>query len=189
MLRPYRLERELDRVVAQWLAWLPRWEPSEVQPRGRLCTRCPAWVYGLELAEAPHAAVHALVCSIDSVVAAHFHRSVAIRFPDLADGGPWQVVIESGVVRVLTADGRSVEGLAQDAVSWSPAGARPIGALTAGEAAAARAELGELHAGVVSDAMGRVIRQRASIALVLETVVEPKVRALAEDLLVELGAA
>ena len=33
MLRPFRLERELDRAVGQWLDWLPRWEPLTSRPR------------------------------------------------------------------------------------------------------------------------------------------------------------
>lgn len=188
MLRPYRLERELDRAVSQWLDWLPRWEPAAVRPRGRLCARCPGWVHGLGLGDAPHGAIHALVASIDSVVAEHFHRSASARFPALTEGGLWQVVLESGVVRVLTSDGRSVEGLPLGAVPLDPASGIPLGTITAGEAAAARAELADLHGDIVVEAMTRVARQRASIALVLETVVEPKVMALAENLLEELGA-
>ncbi len=47
MLRPYRLERELDRAVAQWLDWLPRWDPASARRRLSPCVTCPGWAVEL----------------------------------------------------------------------------------------------------------------------------------------------
>lgn len=84
MLRPYRLERELDRAVAQWLDWLPRWDPSTARRRLSPCVTCPGWGEDLQLEEVPHGALHALTVSLDAVITEHIRRSLALQ-PFLAD--------------------------------------------------------------------------------------------------------
>jgi hypothetical protein len=79
MLRPYRLERELDRAVAQWLAWLPRWDPAAARRRDGLCPACPGWAEELDLTGVPHGALHALVTALDGLVTEHVRRSLALQ--------------------------------------------------------------------------------------------------------------
>jgi len=79
MLRPYRLERELDRAVAQWLAWLPRWDPATMRRRERLCPVCPVWGTELGLDDVPHGVLHALVVSIDGLITEHIRRSLSLE--------------------------------------------------------------------------------------------------------------
>ena len=79
MLRPYRLERELDRAVAQWLDWLPRWDPATTRRRLQPCATCPSWAVELDLADVPHGALHALTTSIDAVITEHVRRSLALQ--------------------------------------------------------------------------------------------------------------
>ncbi|MDQ1531866.1 MAG: hypothetical protein QOE37_1971 [Microbacteriaceae bacterium] len=79
MLRPYRLERELDRAVAQWLAWLPRWDPAAARKRERLCPVCPNWARELDLEDVPHGALHALTTSIDALITEHIRRSLSLE--------------------------------------------------------------------------------------------------------------
>ncbi|RIX30270.1 hypothetical protein [Amnibacterium setariae] len=84
MLRPYRLERELDRAVAQWLGWLPRWDPATARRRLSPCATCPAWADDLGFDEVPHGALHALTTSLDAVITEHVRRSVSLQ-PFLSD--------------------------------------------------------------------------------------------------------
>ncbi|MGN6743204.1 MAG: hypothetical protein ACTHJL_07885 [Amnibacterium sp.] len=79
MLRPNRQERELDRAVAQWLAWLPRWDPANTRRRERLCAVCPVWAVDLGLTDVPHGVLHALVVSIDGLITEHIRRSLALE--------------------------------------------------------------------------------------------------------------
>ena len=84
MLRPYRLERELDRAVAQWLDWLPRWDPATARRRLSPCVTCPGWAEELGFEEVPHGALHALTTSLDAVITEHVRRSVSLQ-PFLSD--------------------------------------------------------------------------------------------------------
>ena len=84
MLRPYRLERELDRAIAQWLDWLPRWDPSTARRRLSPCVTCPTWAGELGFEDVPHGALHALSTSLDAVITEHVRRSVALQ-PFLTD--------------------------------------------------------------------------------------------------------
>lgn len=79
MLRPYRLERELDRAVTQWLDWLPRWDPASARRRLHPCPACPGWAIELRLDEVPHGALHALTTSLDAVITEHVRRSLALQ--------------------------------------------------------------------------------------------------------------
>lgn len=79
MLRPYRLERELDRAVAQWLDWLPRWDPATMRRRLTPCATCPPWAGELMLEEVPHGALHALTTSLDAVITEHVRRSLSLQ--------------------------------------------------------------------------------------------------------------
>ena len=101
MLRPYRLERELDRAVAQWLDWLPRWDPATTRRRLQLCVSCPSWAEELNLTEVPHGALHALTTSVDAVITEHIRRALALQ-PFLPDEAiEWQRA-----------------GLRADAIAW-----------------------------------------------------------------------
>jgi hypothetical protein len=84
MLRPYRLERELDRAISQWLDWLPRWDPATTRRRLSPCVACPSWSIELGLDEVPHGALHALTTSLDAVITEHVRRSVSLQ-PFLSD--------------------------------------------------------------------------------------------------------
>lgn len=84
MLRPYRLERELDRAVTQWLDWLPRWDPATARRRLSPCAACPSWAVELGFEEVPHGALHALTTSLDAVITEHVRRSVSLQ-PFLSD--------------------------------------------------------------------------------------------------------
>ena len=84
MLRPYRLEREIERAVTQWLDWLPRWDPATARRRLSPCTTCPTWAQELQLEDVPHGALHALTTSLDGVITEHVRRSIALQ-PYLSD--------------------------------------------------------------------------------------------------------
>lgn len=84
MLRPYRLERELDRAVTQWLDWLPRWDPATARRRLSPCTTCPSYAIELGFEEVPHGALHALTTSLEAVITEHVRRAVALQ-PYLSD--------------------------------------------------------------------------------------------------------
>jgi hypothetical protein len=84
MLRPYRLERELDRAIGQWLDWLPRWDPATARRRLNPCSACPSWAIELGFEDVPHGALHALTTSLDAVVTEHVRRSVSLQ-PFLSD--------------------------------------------------------------------------------------------------------
>jgi hypothetical protein len=84
MLRPYRLERELDRAIAQWLDWLPRWDPATARRRLSPCVACPGWAAELSFEDVPHGALHALTTSLDAVITEHVRRSVSLQ-PFLSD--------------------------------------------------------------------------------------------------------
>ena len=167
MLRPYRLERELDRAVVQWLDWLPRWEPAMTRPkRSAVCPVCPLWVDGLQLLEVPHGAMHALVTALHALVDEHFSRQVASTFPRFTESGGWRLAIRSAEVEVLA----------------------PADAPEATDEASAHleTELTRMHERLLHDAVARVGLQRLAIVGVLESVVEPKVQALADLMIAEV---
>ncbi len=84
MLRPYRLEREIERAVTQWIDWLPRWDPATARRRLAPCSSCPVWARELQLEDVPHGALHALTTSLDAVITEHVRRSLALQ-PYLSD--------------------------------------------------------------------------------------------------------
>ena len=165
MLRSQRLERELDRAVTQWLDWLPRWDPTVLRRTGPFCTECPSWVSAVGLDGVPHGAVHALVTSLDALVAEHFARCAAAWFPALALDGAWRIEVTAGIVRVRRTDGRPV---------LEP------------DLADACTDLQRMHEQIRQDAYVWVHRSRGSILAVLHEAVEPKVRRMADSLLAEI---
>jgi hypothetical protein len=168
MLRSQRLERELDRAVAQWLDWLPRWDPTVLRRTGPLCSSCPSWVAAIGLDGVPHGAVHALVTSLDALVAEHFSRCAAAWFPALALDDAWRIELrEGGMVQVTRVDGRPIHEL---------------------DVAEASTDLQRMHEQIRQDAYVWVHRSRGSILAVLEEAVEPKIRRMADSLLEEIGA-
>jgi hypothetical protein len=167
MLRSQRLERELDRAVTQWLEWLPRWDPSVLRRTGPFCTDCPAWVGAIGLEGVPHGAVHALVTSLDALVAEHFSRCAAAWFPALALDDAWRIELQQGAVRVTRNDGRPLH--------------EP-------DVADACTDLERMHEQIRQDAYVWVHRSRGSIIAVLQEAVEPKIRRMTDTLLAELGA-
>jgi hypothetical protein len=121
MLRPYRLERELDRTVAQWLAWLPRWDPAASRRRDRICSVCPGWARELELQDVPHGALHALVVSIETLLTEHVRRTLALEpflpQPEVdALRGELRREVTSWVVRQRPAILRSVDAYVEPKV-------------------------------------------------------------------------
>jgi hypothetical protein len=172
MLRSQRLERELDRAVAQWLDWLPRWDPSILRRTSPICSDCPAWIAALSLDGVPHGAMHALVTSLDALVAEHFTRCAAAWFPALALNDDVKVWIADGVVRIARADGLIFQDLSDSA-----------------ELADTATDLTRMHEQIRQDAYVWVHRSRGSILAVLEEAVEPKIRRMTEDLLSEIDAA
>ena len=168
MLRSQRLERELDRAVAQWLDWLPRWDPSVLRRTGPLCTDCPPWVAAVGLDGVPHGAVHALVTSLDALVAEHFSRCAAAWFPALALDEGWRIEVqEGGTVRVSRVDGRPIDEA---------------------DVAEACTDLQRMHEQIRQDAYVWVHRSRGSILAVLHEAIEPKIRRMTDALLTEIGA-
>jgi hypothetical protein len=115
MLRPYRLERDLDRAVAQWLAWLPRWDPAGTRRRNGICPVCPVWAGELGFEDVPHGALHALVTSLDGLITEHVRRSLALQpfLPEealdrlrqqlRADAGTWVARQRPTIMRTLEA--------------------------------------------------------------------------------------
>ena len=169
MLRSQRLERELDRAVTQWLDWLPRWDPSVLRRSSPLCAECPAWVAALSLDGVPHGAVHALVTSLDALVAEHFTRCAAAWFPALALNDEVKVWIAGGTVRIARSDGLIFQDL-----SDSP------------ELADTATDLARMHDQIRQDAYVWVHRSRGSILAVLDEAVEPKIRRMADSLVSEI---
>ena len=168
MLRSQRLERELDRAVTQWLEWLPRWDPSVLRRTGPFCMECPAWVAAIGLEGVPHGAVHALVTSLDALVAEHFARCAAAWFPALALDDAWRIELQQGgMVRVTRSDGRPIHEV---------------------DVAEACTDLQRMHEQIRQDAYVWVHRSRGSILAVLQEAVEPKIRRMADALLSEIGA-
>ena len=165
MLRSQRLERELDRAVAQWLEWLPRWDPTVLRRSGPLCMECPSWVSAVGLDGVPHGAVHALVTSLDALIAEHFARCAAAWFPALALDDAWRIEVQDGLVRVTRTDGRPV---------LEP------------DLADACTDLQRMHEQIRQDAYVWVHRSRGPILAVLHEAVEPKIQRMADSLLAEI---
>jgi hypothetical protein len=165
MLRSQRLERELDRAVTQWLDWLPRWDPAVLRRTGVLCLQCPPWVDAVGLDGVPHGAVHALVTSLDALIAEHFARCAAAWVPALALDAAWHIEVDGGMVRVTRTDGRAIN--------------QP-------DLADACTDLERMHEQIRQDAYVWVHRSRDAILEVLEEAVEPKIRRMAESLVEEI---
>ncbi|HEY8591009.1 MAG TPA: hypothetical protein VIL55_15795 [Naasia sp.] len=187
VLRPYRFERELDRSIAQWLAWLPRWEPASARRRGEICSVCPRWADELGFPELPHGPLHALVTSTESLLIEHFLRSASARFPELERGGEWKVWLERGIVRVTSKDGRDVDEFLD---MQGEAGASVLGSVSAAQAAAARVELVRVYFALFNSAVARLSGQKSVVTRAVGAYVEPKVQKMADDLVAEIcGAA
>ncbi len=115
MLRPYRLEREVDRALQQWLDWLPRWDPATARRRLSPCVTCPHWAAELHLPDVPHGALHALTTSLDAVITEHVRRSLslqpflphdeleALRLQLRGDAAVWVVKQREQILRALDA--------------------------------------------------------------------------------------
>src|SRR3954447_23560334 len=145
MLRPYRFERDLDRSVAQWLAWLPRWEPGTLRRRSDVCPVCPRYAQELGLDGLPHGPLHALVTSVESLLIEHFLRNATARFPDLERDGAWKVWLDRGIVRITAADGREVDELLHEPERSTPLDALLSGAVSPAQVAESRVELVRMY--------------------------------------------
>ncbi|BDI23922.1 hypothetical protein [Herbiconiux sp. L3-i23] len=188
VLRPYRLERELDSAFYHWLAWLPQWQPDSLRPRQSTCARCPRYVDALGLDELPHAPLHGLFGAVELLVAQQFDREVDAQFPGLRAGGDWTVGVHHGVVHVANRDGESLDivlerqerSVALDVPTW----------VSADEAADARVTLVRSYWSLFEAAVARLGLQRSLILRAVDAHVEPKVRRLADELIAEVcGAA
>lgn len=184
LLRPYRFERELDRAFQQWLAWLPRWQPPVAPRRTPSCDLCPRFVDAFYLEDLPHGPIHWLLGAIEPLLIEQFARLSAARFPELQRDGHWQVSLNRGIVRVTSTDGYDVDDLLG---GDSDAGdvAEP-GQLSIRAAADARIELVRVYYGLLEDVTERVTSQKALILAALDEHVEPKIRAMADQLISEV---
>ena len=189
MLRPYRFERELDRSVAQWLAWLPRWEPGTLRRRSDVCTVCPRYAEELGLDELPHGPLHALVTSIESLLIEHFLRNAAARFPELERDGEWKVWLDRGIVRITASDGREVDELLDDSEPETPLDALLRGGVTPAKAAEARIELVRMYYSLFNAAVNRLGSQRTVVIRAVDSYIEPKIQRMAEELVSEVCGA
>ncbi len=169
------LELELDRALAQWVGWLPRWQPSASRRRQAACQICPTWARALEITDVPHGALHALSISLEGIVHDHFTVVALTRFPTLQPGGRWQVGVEEGSV-LLRHDPEGIR--LEDGVT----------VMSAQQAAAAHGELVALHQFVLHRAMAWGAERRRTIVEVIDNVVEPKVTAMTEEMLAEARA-
>jgi hypothetical protein len=190
VLRPYRFERELDRSVAQWLAWLPRWEPGSLRRRSEVCTVCPRYADELGFDDLPHGPLHALVTSVESLLIEQFLRNAAARFPELERDGEWKVWLERGVVRVTATDGRDVDDFLDQFDPMGTVSIQATGTVTAVHAAQARVELVRLYYSLFNSAVSRLHGQRTVVLRAVGAYIEPKVQRMADELVAEVcGAA
>lgn len=187
VLRPYRLERELDRSVSQWLAWLPRWEPGTARRRGELCPVCPRYADELGLGDLPHGPLHALVASVESLIIEHFLRSAAARFPELERSGDWKVWLDRGVVRLTSSTGQNLDDLLdQEELETTSLAA---GRVSPSQAAEARIELVRIYFGLFDSAVSRLATQRVTIIRAVSAYVEPKVQRMVDELVADVCGA
>jgi hypothetical protein len=189
MLRPYRFERELDRSIAQWLAWLPRWEPGTLRRRNDVCTICPRYADELGFDDLPHGPLHALVTSVESLLIEHFLRNAAAKFPQLERDGEWKVWLDRGIVRITASDGREVDELLDDPAVPTPLDALLHGGVSAAQAAEARVELVRVYYGLFNSAVNRLHSQRTVVLRAVDAHVEPKIQRMAEELVSEVCGA
>ncbi len=189
MLRPYRFERELDRSVAQWLAWLPRWEPGTLRRRSDVCAVCPRYAEELGLTELPHGPLHALVTSIESLLIEHFLRNAAARFPELERDGEWKVWLDRGIVRITASDGREVDQLLDETEHEAPIDALLRGGVSPTKAAEARIELVRMYYGLFNSAVNRLGSQKTVVIQAVDSYIEPKIQRMAEELVSEVCGA
>lgn len=189
MLRPYRFERELDRSVAQWLAWLPRWEPGTLRRRSDVCTVCPRYADELGFDDLPHGPLHALVTSVESLLIEHFLRNASARFPELERDGEWKVWLDRGIVRITAADGREVDELLDDPAPTTPLDALLHGGVSPAQAAEARVELVRLYYSLFNSAVNRLGNQRTVVLRAVDAYIEPKIRRMADELVSEVCGA
>lgn len=188
ILRPYRLERELDSAFYHWLAWLPQWSPSMSRRRGTaVCAHCPRFIDALGLDEIPHGPLHGLFGAVETLLAQQFDREVSAQFPALRARGEWVVAVDAGVVRVATSQGESLDtvlerrehGLLQSVPTW----------VNPEEAADARIALIRSYWSLFEAAVARLGVQKSLILRAIDAHVEPKVRRLADELVVEVCGA
>jgi len=185
VLRPYRFERELDRSVQQWLGWLPRWEPGTLRRPARICDSCPRYARPLGLDSIPHGPLHALVTSVEALVAEQFVRTGAARFPDL-ENAQWKVWLDGGAVRVTSRSGQDVDCFLPGSASPADRPEEARGAVTPAQAVLARAELTVLHQELVHAAISRLLAQRQTVLLAVATHVEPVIQRMADELVAEI---
>jgi len=184
VLRPYRLERELDSAFYHWLAWLPQWEPRDSYRRTSVCTLCPRYVDALGLEELPHGPLHGIFGAVELLLAQQFDREVAAQFPELRERDEWIVTVDSGLVRFTTHDGDSLDSVLEregDGV------VRPATLqVQSDQVADARVALIRTYWTLFENAVARLGRQKSLILRAVDAHVEPKVRKLADELVAEI---
>ncbi|THG29648.1 hypothetical protein [Naasia lichenicola] len=193
-IRPYRLERRIERTLGEWLAWLPAWQPMPEAIIGRgsaaVCSLCPRYVDALALDEVPHAALHALVSTIDAYVVEHFVRHANARFPELERDGLWTVVVLDGVVRVLSAIGCDVDELVDpDEDPMEPDLEAEDGFMSARQASDARIRLIADYYALFSYAAARLTRRRQEMIFAVQEFVEPEISRLVSRLMADVTEA
>jgi hypothetical protein len=145
---------------------------------------CPRFVDALDLQELPHGPLHSLFGALEPLLIDQFTRHAAARFPELHGQGRWQVGLHRGVVRVVSPDGHDVDDFI-DAQGDLHADEGMISPL---EAADARIELIRDYYALFEEAMSRLRSQRQLILRTLDAHVEPKIQAMAEELIAEVTA-
>ncbi|MFD1714769.1 hypothetical protein ACFSBZ_09830 [Amnibacterium flavum] len=191
ILRPYRLERELDSAFYHWLAWLPQWTPATTRRRGNICAQCPRFVDALGLDEIPHGPLHGLFGAVETLLAQQFDREVSAQFPALRARGEWVVGVEAGVVRVFTSQGESLDTVLERAEHGGHGLLQPVPTwVNPEEAADARIALIRSYWSLFEAAVARLGVHKSLILRAIDAHVEPKVRRLADELVAEVcGAA
>jgi hypothetical protein len=184
VLRPYRLERELDSAFYHWLAWVPQWSPETSRQRSPQCRQCPRYVDALGLEDLPHGPFHALFCAVDFLLSQQFERELAAQYPQLRGVEGWSVELSDGLVRMIASNGLPLELLLEAADNGVHSGAFPETALL--RATEARASLSRNSWSLFENAVARLGLQRAHILQTIAIHVEPKVRRLADDLIAEI---
>lgn len=184
MLRPFRLERELDRAVAQWLGWLPRWDPMASPGRTGVCASCLRWTEPLGLESVPHGPVHALVTSVDALVTGYFHRCAEAQYPGI--GHTWRVTLDDGEVCIAPAAPSAVLSDTEAAEATEADGATPH--LTVAEAFVARMDLTRLYESIVEEAAVRIRTHRDDMLHLIGITVERRVQRMVDELSADLSS-
>lgn len=163
------LGREVDALATQWLSQLGKWRPFAEGADRTICGVCIRYAEQLQLDETPHSMLHPLAEAIDDRVMGCFHSIATERYGHLAELG-WSLDVIDGIVRVVP-PGTSIF-FDEDEV--------------AAEAGDLRFDLTELYSELLGTAATAMLRRHRTIARAVRATVEPRVQALADQLIREV---